>query len=88
MIARRGAAFAFLLMALVPLPATADPEECREAIDKYNTAIGDISYAIRRYSTCVSGSQAHDDCSSEFRRVKSAQDDFEDAVTAYGTDCQ
>lgn len=66
----------------------ADPEECQEAIHKYNTAIGDVSNAMRVYVGCVNDSHAHDDCSSEFSMLQSAQSDFEDAVSAYGTDCQ
>jgi hypothetical protein len=65
----------------------ADPEECQDAISEYNSAISDISAALRHYTSCVSDSKGHDDCSSEFRRLKSAQDDFENAVSKYGMEC-
>jgi hypothetical protein len=61
-------------------PTVADPRECREAIDRYNSAISDVSTALRRYASCVSDSRGHDDCSSEFSSLRSAQDDFESAV--------
>ncbi len=62
--------------------------DCRDAIDRYNSAISDISSYLRRYTNCVSGSQGQDDCSSEFRRMKSAQDDFESAVSDYRSYCE
>jgi hypothetical protein len=68
-------------------PSIADPAECQNAISEYNSAISDTSTALRRYTNCVSASKGHDDCSSEFRRLKSAQSDFEDAVSKYGQEC-
>jgi hypothetical protein len=67
--------------------ASASPSDCQDAISQYNSAISDISTTLRRYTNCVSNSNGHDDCSSEFRRLKSAQSDFEDAVSKYGSDC-
>jgi tetratricopeptide (TPR) repeat protein len=61
---------------------------CREAIDRYNSAINDISSYVRRYANCVSNSRGRDNCYSEFRRLKSAQDDFESAVSNYRSDCE
>lgn len=68
--------------------ARAGPDECNEAITSYNSAIEEVSNTMKRYSRCVSDSQGHDDCSSEFRRLKSSQSDFETAVSNYGSDCQ
>jgi hypothetical protein len=70
-----------------PQVVVASPSECRDAVSEYNSAVSDISTALRRYTNCVSGSNGHDDCSSEFRRLKSAQSDFEDAVSKYGSEC-
>jgi hypothetical protein len=67
--------------------ALAGRAECQDAISQYNSAISDISTALRRYTNCVSGSNGQDDCSSEFRRLRSAQSDFEDAVSRYGLEC-
>jgi len=65
----------------------ADDDECRAAVNRYNSAADDVFYALKRYSNCVAGSQGHDDCSGEFRRVRSAQDDFESVVSEYGRVC-
>ena len=42
---------------------------------------------LRRYTNCISNSRGRDDCSSEFRRLKNAQDDFETAVSNYRSEC-
>jgi hypothetical protein len=68
-------------------PATAS-SECTYAVDSYNSAVDDISYGLKRYAQCVEASQGSDDCSSEFRRLKNAQDDFETAVSNYQIDCE
>ena len=33
--------------------AEAGPDECRDAIDEYNSALSDIDDALRGYSSCV-----------------------------------
>jgi hypothetical protein len=76
------------LLVLGSSVARADPEECREAIDRYNRALSDVSDGVRSYTGCVSVSRAHDDCSSEFLQLHSAQDDFETAVSEYESECQ
>jgi hypothetical protein len=66
----------------------ADPEQCRSAIDQYNSAKRDVADELRRYANCIRDSDGHDDCSSEFSRLRSAQDDFESAVSEYESNCQ
>jgi hypothetical protein len=68
--------------------SVAGPTECQEAITDYKSARSDISTALQLYANCVASSDGHDDCSSEFEALKSAQDDFEDAVSRYDSDCQ
>jgi hypothetical protein len=65
----------------------ANPAECQEAVSEYKSATEDISTALVAYTSCVSGSRGHDDCSSEFETLKSAQDDFEEAVSKYESEC-
>jgi hypothetical protein len=72
-------------MLLFPTVAFAD---CQSAVDGYNSAISDIEYQLRRYANCVSNSQGDDDCSSQFRRLRSAQMDFESAVSDYDNECK
>jgi hypothetical protein len=80
-----------LVIVVLSLGATqrslADPEECQEAVSEYKSAMDDISTALVAYTSCVSSSRGHDDCSSEFQTLRSAQDDFEDAVSKYESEC-
>jgi hypothetical protein len=76
-----------LILAGTMQSVTADPESCREAVDGYNSARREVSDALRSYASCVSDSQGHDDCSSEFSQLSSAQDDFESAVSEYESEC-
>ncbi len=75
-----------LLSAAAPL-ASAGPEECRDAVDHYNSVLEDVSSTLRQYGKCVASSQGHDECSMEFRRLKNAQDDFESAVSEIESEC-
>jgi hypothetical protein len=61
--------------------------ECQEAVAEYKSAKGDIATALQTYVSCLSGNDGHDDCSSEFENLKSAQGDFEDAVSKYESEC-
>jgi hypothetical protein len=84
---------AILITALLALSlaisaeAWADADGCNDATESYNSAISDIEGYLRRYARCVSDSQGNDDCSSEFRRLRSAQDDFESAVSNRQSEC-
>lgn len=73
------------LVALEPRPASASG--CQGAISDYNSAISEISSTMQRYTRCLNASGGRDDCSSEFRRLRSAQSDFESAVISYGASC-
>jgi hypothetical protein len=78
-----------LLLALAaPLPAMAGPQECREAAESYRTAHRVLLDALHSYGRCVAQSDGRDDCSAEFSNVRSAQDDFEQAVEDYGNECR
>lgn len=70
-----------------PVALRADVEDCRDAIRSFKSARSDIAGALQAYMACVSSSDGHDDCSSEFGALRSAQDDLEDAVASYGSDC-
>jgi outer membrane murein-binding lipoprotein Lpp len=48
----------------------------------------DVASALSAYAGCIQGSDGHDDCSSEFSTLHSAQDDFESAVSEYESECQ
>jgi hypothetical protein len=76
-----------IFLALCGSVARSDTDECRDALDHYNSAKSDVSSALRHYRQCVSDSKGHDDCSSEFSTLHSAQDDFESAVSEYQDKC-
>jgi hypothetical protein len=69
------------------LPTHAATANCSDATSTYNSAISDISDSLKRYTRCLSSSNGHDDCSSEFRKLKNAQSDFESAVSEYESEC-
>jgi hypothetical protein len=71
----------------VACPSHAGPRECRDATDQYNAAVEEVSKRLGRYANCISNSQRRNDCSTEFRRLRAAQD-YELAVSQYGTDCR
>ncbi len=71
----------------VPLTAFAGPTECQDAVSGYTSTKSDIATALQAYANCVSSSDGHDDCSTEFDQLKSAQDDLENAVSNYETEC-
>jgi hypothetical protein len=68
-------------------PLHAATANCNDATDTYNSAISDVSDALKRYTRCLSSSNGHDDCSSEFRKLKNAQSDFGSAVSEYENEC-
>lgn len=76
-----------IFLALGGSVARGDTDECRDALDHYNSVVSDVSSALRRYGRCVSDSKGHDDCATEFSTLHSAQDDFESAVSEYQSNC-
>lgn len=62
--------------------------DCSDATASYNSAVDDISTYLKRYVQCVSSSDGNDDCSTEFRRLKNAQSDFESAVSDHQSYCR
>jgi len=76
-----------IFLALCGNAARSDTDECREALNHYQSARSDVSSALRQYGRCVSDSKGHDDCASEFSTLHSAQNDFESAVSEYQDKC-
>ena len=66
----------------------ADEEDCACAASRYNATLNDVGLALQRFSGCTATSGGRDKCSREFHRLKSADDDFEDAVSSYRSDCK
>jgi hypothetical protein len=68
--------------------AHAGPIECHVAVDSYNSAIESVFNAVRQYMKCMADREGHDDCSSLFRQLQGAQDDFESAVATWRSECR
>jgi hypothetical protein len=69
------------------IPATADQEACRGAIFVFKSSKNTVGDYLRRYASCVSRNDGRNDCSNEFSRLRSAQEDFESAVSDYRREC-
>jgi hypothetical protein len=80
-------AVALTIVLLAGVSATADPEACRGALRILKSARGGVGDYLRRYASCVSQSNGRDDCSREFSGLRSAQDNFELAVSEFDRDC-
>jgi hypothetical protein len=61
------------LLAISATTTNADPESCRDATEQYSSAKSDVASALSAYTTCIDGSDGHDDCSNEFSTLQSAQ---------------
>lgn len=73
------------IAALIATPANAS--DCSDAVNKYNSALSEVTYRLKRYASCVSVSAGKDDCSTEFRRVKYAQDEFAALCSSCTKEC-
>lgn len=71
-----------ILVLCMARQSSATPEECQEASSEYKSAMEDIGTALVTYKSCLSSSGG-----TEFAALKSAQDDFEDAVSKYESEC-
>ncbi len=76
------------LLLIATAGTSADPDSCQDAASQYRSAKSDVRDALKSYTNCIDGSDGHDDCSSEFSTLQSAQDDFETAVSDYESECQ
>lgn len=68
--------------------AFASVQDCKNATDQYNMTVNDLSDRLKRYTKCLSVADGHDDCSIEFKHLRSSQDDFELSVSNYEMECQ
>lgn len=55
--------------------------ECRDALQRAEDAAQELASSTRSLLDCVESEDFEDDCSSEFTRVRSDHDDYEDAVS-------
>jgi len=62
--------------------------ECRSAWDAANSARDELSDRAKRLMRCADDSDLQDDCDTELRRARSAQDDFSSAVSEVQSNCR
>jgi hypothetical protein len=73
-------------LALTSAASAARPE-CDIASDLYNQAVEDVAEKMAAYRQCLAESEGADNCSTEFKRLRSAQDNLESAVGDVQNDC-
>lgn len=61
--------------------------ECEDAKSTAESASSDLASYSRRLQQCAESEDFSDDCNSEFRRVRSAYDDYESAVSDVSSYC-
>ncbi|MFZ3084418.1 hypothetical protein [Rhodoferax ferrireducens] len=62
-------------------------EECRDSLSQAESAASELADYARKLRNCAEAQDFGDDCSTEFRRVKDAHSDYEDAVSSVSGDC-
>lgn len=62
--------------------------QCRDALARAESAASDLADYARRLRNCAEAQDYTDDCSTEFRRVRNAHDDYESAVSDVGSYCR
>ena len=61
--------------------------ECRDAWSKAQSAAQELEYQSRRLLRCAENRDFDDDCDTEARRARSAQDDYSSAVRSVKSYC-
>lgn len=61
---------------------------CRDALTRAENAASELADYARRLRNCAEAQDYTDDCSTEFRRARSAHSDYEDAVSSVSSNCQ
>lgn len=62
--------------------------QCKDALVRAESAASELADYARRLRNCADGQDYSDDCSSEFRRVRNAHSDYEDAVSSVSSNCR
>lgn len=65
-----------------------DSGECQDAKQRAESAASELADYARRLKNCAESGDTSNDCSSEFRRVKNAQYDYESAVSNVSSNCR
>lgn len=65
-----------------------DSSNCQNAKSQAQSTASDLANYSRRLRSCAEAEDFSDDCSTEFRRVRNAQSDYESAVSAVSGACR
>ena len=76
------------LVMLTPSQLLADQKDCTRSVARYDAALNNVQAAVGRFSACTASSAGRENCSREFDRLNSANDDYKDAVSDYRSDCK
>jgi len=76
------------LLVVTPSELLADQNDCTRSVAKYDAALNNLQAATGRFSACTASSAGRENCSREFDRLNSANDDYKDAVSDYRSDCK
>lgn len=67
---------------------TGASSECRDARERARSAAQELGDYARRLRNCAESEDYSDDCSTEFRRVRNAHNDYESASGEVGSYCR
>ena len=77
-----------ILRAVQSRGSSNDSSSCREAKERAESAANELSDYARKLRNCADAKNFSDDCSTEFRRTRSAFDDYETASSGVLSYCR
>lgn len=60
---------------------------CRDAQERVESAASELADRSRKLRNCAESQDYSEDCGSEFRRVRNAHSDYENAVSSVRSEC-
>jgi hypothetical protein len=60
---------------------------CRDAQQQAESAASELADRAKKLQNCAESQEYSEDCSTEFRRVRSAHSDYESAVSSVQSEC-
>lgn len=67
---------------------TGKSADCRDAMSRAETSASELADYAKRLQQCADSQDYSDDCSTEYRRTRSAHSDYESAVSSVGSYCR
>jgi hypothetical protein len=79
---------AFLALSIFAATSYGDDAECEDATSSAEYAASELSNYANRLQSCAESADYSDDCSMEFSHTRSAQDEYESAVSDVSSYCE